>query len=215
MPRRGPGGEGLCLNCHDPHGGSSRRDLLVAAYGGIGGHAAIGPPAEYRLCLSCHGKDGPAGMEPENRLVEDWYDGGLNGASGGHRIRKNPRIALSWPAHVRVGDMLPCYDCHNPHGSRGNNGVEPNAYLLSDERPGWSGLTNTLDDPLQSRRFCLGCHVPSDGVPGSSLVEGIVMNTLSDLGAHHSDSPRSCHDCHGRDYSGPTASNVHNPAGGE
>jgi cytochrome c553 len=214
MPRRDASGEGLCLNCHDPHGTVGTRDLLVLAYGGIGGHGAAGPPAEYRLCFSCHGADGSAGIDPENRLVEDWYDAGLNGDRAGHAIRKNPAVALSWPAHVQVGDRLPCYDCHGPHGSRGNDGVRPNAYLISDERPGWSGLLDTRNDPDQARRFCLGCHIPSDGIPGSQSVEGIVMNTLSVREAHGTSSTGSCYDCHGRDTTSPTGNNVHNPASG-
>jgi cytochrome c553 len=215
MPRRDAGGEGLCHNCHNPHGTSNPRDVLIAPYGGIGGHDAIGPPVEYRLCLSCHGKDGPAGMDLENRNIEDYYDAGLNGEHAGHQIRKNPAIALSWPAHIQIGDMLPCYDCHNPHGSEGYNRVEPNAFLLSDQRRGWSGLTDTLNDPGQARRFCFGCHIPADGIPGSEIVEGIVMNTLPDLPVHLSTAVESCHDCHGRDYSTAQSHNVHNPSGGD
>lgn len=215
MPRRDAFGEGMCLNCHDPHGKDAQRDLLVARYDGIGGAGTSAPPAEYRLCFSCHGSDGPTGMDPENRFIEDYYDSALNGQRAGHRIRKNRHIALSWPPHVQAGDKLPCYDCHNPHGSRGNNGVAPNAFLLSDQRPGWSGLTDTMNDPAQARRFCLGCHIPADGVPGSLTVEGIVMNTLPDEVEHFSNRTRGCTECHGRDYSGPTSNNVHNPSEGD
>jgi cytochrome c553 len=214
MPRKDSGGEGLCLNCHDPHGNSDRRDLLVADYGGVGGRASVGPPQQYALCFWCHGTKGAAGMEPGSRFVEDYYDAGLNGSRAGHQIRKNPRIALSWPAHVQAGDMLPCYDCHNPHGSQGNNRSQPNGYLISDERQGWSGLTDPLDYPPQARAFCLGCHILSDGIAGSQVVEGIVMNTLSDDPAHRSSATAACPDCHGRDYTGPTSNNAHNPGAG-
>ena len=213
MPRRSDSGEGLCANCHDPHGTPNPFDLLVAPYGGIGGHDAVGAPDRYRLCLSCHGQDGPAGMDLENRRIEDYYDAGLNGDRAGHQINFDTDVAVSWPAHLQKGDMLPCYDCHNPHGSEGNNGVEPNAFLLSDQRPGWSGLTDTRGDPEQCRRFCFGCHIPSDGIPGSRTVEGIVMNTIPDEAPHRSTATRSCYDCHGSDYSGPTSRNVHNIGG--
>jgi len=209
MPRR-DGGQGLCLNCHDPHG-TVFRDLLVSRYGGMGGRAAVGAPPEYRLCLSCHGGDGPSGMQVEGRFIQDYYDAGLNGEHAGHRIRRSPASALSWPPHVQPGDMLPCYDCHDPHGSTGNDGVQPNAFLLSDQRPGWSGLTNTLGDSTQARRFCFGCHIPRDGMPGSQSVEGIVMNALPEAPAHYSTATQSCYDCHGRDYSSPNGNNVHNP----
>lgn len=211
MPRRDASGEGLCLNCHDVHGSSNPFDILVDSYRGIGGHDQSGPPPQYRLCLRCHGRDGPAGMDLDNKFIEDYYDRGLN-PNAGHQIKLNARIALSWPPHLRRGDMLPCYDCHNPHGSQGNNRAAPNAFLLSDQRPGWSGLTDPSNDATQSRRFCLGCHIPADGVPGTQTVEGISMNTLSNLDAHLGSSPQSCHDCHGRDYSGPKANNVHNPS---
>ena len=210
MPRRDAGGEGLCLNCHDPHGTANPFDILIDSYRGIGGHDAAGPPPQYRHCLHCHGKDGPAGMDLENKFIEDYYDRGLNPRAG-HSIQRNPRIALSWPPHLRPGDMLPCYDCHNPHGSQGNDRAAPNAHLLSDERSGWSGLTDPLHDAVQSRRFCLGCHIAADGIPGSQVVEGIQMNTLSNLPAHLGSATESCHDCHGRDYSGPNSMNVHNP----
>jgi 5-methylcytosine-specific restriction endonuclease McrA/cytochrome c553 len=214
MPRRDAGGEGLCLNCHDPHGEAGHRDLLVDTYRGIGGHAAVGPPEQYRLCFSCHGADGPGGMDLRNRYIEDYYDAGLNGPAAGHQIRKNPAIALSWPSHIQVGDMLSCSDCHNAHGSRGYNGAQPNGFLISDQRPGWSGLNNTLNDAGQARRFCLGCHIPADGIPGTQTVAGIVMNTLSDEEAHRSTALESCYDCHGRDYSNAAGHNVHNPLTG-
>ncbi len=212
MPRRDDGGEGLCLNCHDPHGRDGNHDLLIEPYQGIGGHGSSGPPPEYRACLSCHGHDGPGGMEMQNQLIEDFYDPSLNGQTAGHQIRRNPAVALSWPSHVQVGDMLPCYDCHNPHGSQGYNGAQPNGFLISDQRTGWSGLTSTLTDAAQARRFCFGCHIPTDGIAGTQTVEGIVMNSLSqDEAAHVSTALESCYDCHGRDYSGPTGHNVHNP----
>lgn len=210
MPRRDALGEGLCLNCHDPHGTENPFDIVTGSHLGISGHTSVGPPPEYGHCLNCHGRNGPAGMDIENQYIEDYYDPGLNQRAG-HRIGMDSNVAISWPPHVREGDMLPCYDCHNPHGSQGNNGVQPNAFLLSDQRPGWSGLTDTRNDPEQNRRFCLGCHIPADGVAGSQTVEGIVMNTIPNRPDHRSTSTRGCFDCHGNDYSGPTSHNVHNP----
>jgi predicted CXXCH cytochrome family protein len=214
MPRRDGGGEALCLNCHDPHA-TPGRDLLVARYGGIEGHGQSSAPSAYALCFRCHGRAGPGGMEPASRLVEDWYDSSLNGDHAGHQIRRNPRVALAWPAYVMVGDKLPCYDCHNPHGSAGNDLTRANANLISDQRPGWSELTMTWRDAPQARRFCFGCHVPSDGMPGSQTVEGIVMNAIPATEPEHaSTGTRHCGDCHGNDRSSATAYNVHNPSSG-
>ncbi len=214
MPRHDPSGEGSCMNCHDPHG-TEARDLLVGTYGGISGHAETGPPAAYAQCVRCHSDAGPPGMDVSNRTIGDFYDSAVSGPNAGHRIRKNPAIALSWPPQVQVGDKLACYDCHGVHGSVGNDGVRPNAYLISDQRPGWSGLDDTVNDPAQARQFCFGCHIPADGIPGSQSVQGIVMNTLSGRDGHATSDLKSCYGCHGNDYTSPAAHNVHNPDPGQ
>ena len=215
MPIRDEEGRGLCLNCHDPHGTEGAFDMLTAGYRGIGGSEELGPPANYRLCFACHGPEGPVGMDEASRKIADFYDNRIVPDNrGGHQIRLSQKSALSWPGHVRRGDKLPCYDCHNPHGSLGNDGVRPNGFLVSDQRQGWSGLTDTLNDPEQVRAFCFGCHIPADGIPGSQSVEGIVMNTIPDLRGHRSLDRSHCYDCHGRDYSSPNSYNVHHPGPG-
>src|SRR5262245_33828486 len=78
MPRRDAGGQGLCLNCHDPHGTPNPHDLLTGSYHGIAGHGTSGPPAVYGHCFDCHGQNGPLGMDEANRLIADFYDSGLN-----------------------------------------------------------------------------------------------------------------------------------------
>ena len=210
MPRIDPQGRGSCLNCHNAHGSETPFDMLVSDYRGIGGFEDPTFPTRYQLCFDCHSLFGPPGMEPGGRYIADYYDTSINNNSAGHQIQMNPDIAISWPSHIRPGDKLPCYDCHNAHGSRGYNNQGPNAYLISDERPGWSNLTNTKTDPEQSRRFCFGCHIPSDGIPGSQTVEGIVMNTLPNKKAHEFADTRGCFECHGSDYSSATSKNVHN-----
>ena len=211
MPRLDEAGLGSCLNCHNPHGSENPFDMLVSPYLGIGGFDEATYPTRYQLCFDCHSAFGPTGMEYSGKMIQDYYDSSMNGETAGHQIRLNPRIALSWPSHIRKGDKLPCYDCHNPHGSHGYNGQGPNAFLISDERPGWANLSATKKDPTNNRRFCLGCHIPADGVAGSQTVEGIVMNTLSDVPEHYYLSVTGCFECHGGDYSSPTSHNVHNP----
>lgn len=215
MPERDQRGEGTCGNCHDAHSSPDNPDLLVLANGPISGSGEARAPARYALCLSCHSPEGPLGMDPENQRIRDYYDPSINDdETAGHQVRFNRKAAISWPSNVTLGDKLPCYDCHNPHGSFGHRGTRPNGFLLSDERPEWEGLTDTLGDAEQSRRFCTGCHIPSDGAPGAKTVEGIVMNAISARQGHASDSPDACHRCHGGDYSGSTSYNVHHPAGG-
>ncbi len=212
MPIIDPEGRGSCLNCHNVHGSENPFDMLVSDYRGIGGFNEPTFPSRYALCFDCHSTFGPQGMEDANRRIADYYDSSINGdGSAGHQIMMDPDVAMSWPSHIRAGDKLPCYDCHNPHGSQGYNGEGANAYLISDERPGWSNLINTVSDPEQNRRFCLGCHIPSDGVPGSRIVEGIVMNAIPDEEGHGSADITGCYECHGGDYSSSTSFNVHHP----
>lgn len=215
MPLIDDNGQGMCQNCHDVHAAGEVPDLLTSDYGPISGAGEMRGPDRYSLCFDCHSIDGPIGMDPENQRIRDYYDTSINNdLRAGHQIRFNSRVALSWPSNVELGDKLPCYDCHNPHGSLGSDKVNPNGYLLSDEMPGWKGLDDTKSNPEQSRKFCLGCHIVSDGRPGSKTVEGIVMNSISRRKGHYAASTESCHLCHGGDYSTSTSFNVHHPAGG-
>jgi len=209
MPRLDGAGRGACLNCHEPHNGAGPYGQLVRVYGPIAGAATNGAPPEYAICLDCHGPNGPSGMSPESRRIADFYSRVATGSSrAGHAIDETRGA-------VKKGDRLPCYDCHNPHGSAGGDGQHPNAFLLSDQRPGWYGLTGIDTSSVQVRRFCTGCHAYPD-LPGSGgTVEGVRPKTLPNEPPHRSYETRHCYDCHGRDYSSPTGFNVHNPSGGD
>jgi hypothetical protein len=209
MPRLDATGHGSCLVCHDPHSGASPYGQLVKRYGPIAGSATNGAPPEYELCLSCHGSNGPSGLAPESRRIADFYSRSSTGSErAGHAI-------MSTRGVVKKGDRLPCYDCHNPHGSAGNDGTHPNSSMISDERPGWYGLTDIVTDSVQVRRFCSGCHAYPD-LPGSGgVVEGITPAPMPDAYPHRSYETKHCYDCHGRDYSSPDGFNVHNPSSGE
>ncbi len=213
MPLQDSQGTGQCLNCHSPHGTPNPFDQLTGDYRGMEGHADFGAPTAYDLCFDCHGSSGPPGMNTNGRMIQDFYDESLNPQTAGHQIRLNPDIAISWPSWVQAGDKLPCYICHNPHGSQGNNGAQPNAFLLNDAIPGWSGITDPINVSSQGRAVCFGCHIPSDGVPGSITVMGIVMNTLPDKGPHRTVGARNCMEVHGDMYGSSTSWNVHNPIG--
>jgi hypothetical protein len=208
MPRLDGTGHGSCLNCHESHNGASPYDQLVKQYGPIAGSTTNNAPPEYNMCFQCHGPTGLMSLTPESRRIADFYSRTLTGSSrAGHGIQ-------STRGAVKQGDRLPCYDCHNPHGSAGSNLQTPNGFLISDQRPGWYGLTNIRNDATQVRRFCTGCHAYADQTTPSMLVEGITAKKLPNESPHRSYETRHCYDCHGRDYSSPTGNNVHNPDGG-
>ncbi|MCX6836064.1 MAG: hypothetical protein NTW07_13235 [candidate division Zixibacteria bacterium] len=209
MPLKDMDGNGSCDNCHNVHGGPGEHDLLDTTYRGIVGSQSGSQPANYTLCLSCHSQFGPATMDDTARTIAYYYDRSMNpGTNAGHGISNGG-------GYVPSMSRLPCYDCHNPHGSAGNNGTAGNRYLLSDQRPGWSGLTDIKNNAEQVRRFCFGCHRSSDGFDGGT-VEGMTLNALpSDESAHQYSSTQHCYDCHGGDYSSPTSHNVHNPDPGD
>jgi hypothetical protein len=208
MPLRDMYGNGSCDNCHNVHGGFNDHDLLDTNYQGIVGSQTGATPANYRLCLDCHSQFGPPGMNDTARMISYYYDRSINpDAKSGH--------GPDGSGYVPSMSRMPCYDCHNAHGSIGNGGAGGNKYLISDQRPGWYGLSNIKDSTVQGneqvRRFCFGCHRSSDG-QGGGMVEGIDPGSLpSDEPAHAFDATQHCYDCHGRDYSSPTSNNIHNP----
>lgn len=208
MPRKDNNNSGMCVNCHNPHGTKNPFDMLDTTYLNIEGAFVGGRPENYELCFKCHSTLGPTGMNPEGKRIGDFYDKLINNdAESGHQFKTTF-------GYVKKGDKLPCYDCHNPHGSQGNDGVHPNAYLLSDQRLGWSGLDSLKTSNFHIRKFCFGCHKSSDGQGGGS-VEGVSLQALPNSVLEHSFNDQThCYDCHGRDYSSPTARNIHHPASG-
>jgi len=199
---------GSCLNCHSPHGTESRFDMLKLPYKGTPNSSSQAAD-NYKLCFSCHSEQGPSEMRPETKRIASYYT--LDDPYSGHRIKSANGFA-------QPGDKLACSNCHNPHGSMGHNKSAPNLHLLSDERPEWSGLKDTLTDPNSSRKFCFGCHVPSDSPQSEKekwpKVEGIQMQPIPDFAEHRREAAGSCHSCHGGSYDKPDSENVHHPSPG-
>ncbi len=208
MPLKDADGNGSCNNCHNVHGGSGEHDLLDTTYRGIVGSQTGSQPTNYMLCLNCHSQFGPAAMDDTSKTIAYYYDRSINPASNAGHGSSNG------VGYVPSMSRLPCYECHNPHGSVGNNGAGGNAYLLSDQRPGWYGLTDIKNDAAQVRRFCFGCHQSSDGV-GGGTVEGRTLPPIPNEEAHLFSSDKHCYDKHGSNYSSPTGHNVHNPDPGD
>ncbi len=204
MPIQDRFGNGACINCHAVHGGANAHDLLDTTSRGVVGSEIGFRTQNYALCLNCHSQFGPPGMDDSGRMIASYYDKGINpAATAGH--------AFGGSGYVPSGARMPCFDCHNVHGSAGNGNAGPNGYLISDQRTGWYGLTNIKNNNEQVRRFCFGCHRSSDGI-GGETVEGILPEPLPTVNnVHQFADATHCYDCHGRDYSSPTSNNVHNP----
>jgi hypothetical protein len=182
--------------------------MLDTKYSGISGSQVGFQADNYLLCLSCHSTNGPMGMNESSRRIADYYDRSINtGSSSGHGISTGGGYGTS-------GSRLPCFDCHNPHGSEGNDGMGGNGFLISDQRSGWYGLTDIKNDNAQVRRFCFGCHQSSDGQGGGKVEEITVRSLPSEIPEHEFNGTVHCYDCHGRDYSTSTGHNVHNPSEG-
>lgn len=220
---------GDCLYCHRAHGSSSQYDSLIATLapstpGRVAQDRSTGDYAA--LCFMCHGGgswEAAGAVNIKQYATRQPSDVGRN-ASGGHRIK-------SAGGDLPVNAPLPCYECHNPHGSgRGNN------KMLSD------ALGENLDTTAGAeavRQFCLSCHVTSDllgwdsvgeayaSVPATAAVAGLLRNggssgsgpgggknwlRLKAVSGHKStDASASCYDCHGDDYGSSDSSNVHSP----
>lgn len=209
--------EGDCLYCHAAHRGPSAYDGLRAEYrpstaSTVATDQAGGTYAE--LCFECHGGETPEGFESAPVNIKQFATGATSAA--GHRIK-------TAGGTLPVGAPLPCYDCHNPHGSsRGN------ASNISDER-GRSLETSTA---AGVRAFCFTCHSSGDGMvwdSGESTYTSVTAGKIEGLrrdgsdgsalaipggvSGHDSSDSNSCYLCHGQDY-GANGYNVHNPGGG-
>ncbi len=214
---------GSCLYCHASHRGPNKYDGLLATFvpetaATVASDRVNGDYAA--LCFDCHGGDAAwtakaPGIVNIKQFVT--YQGADNTRNSGHRIK-------TAGGTLPVNAPLPCYDCHNPHGStRGNKS------LLSD------AIGRNLDPTTAAgiRQFCFGCHTSSDGkawdststayVPaGTQTVEGLrrdgtggsVLKIAVVTNAHASTDSASCYTCHGSDYATPSSNNVHNPTGG-
>jgi|GEM_PF-1068273 len=195
---------GDCKNCHDVHGTANTYDETVAAFS----------DTDFTLCFTCHDSDGPAATN-----IKTYY-GVANGGTGGgtgHEIKTGT-------GNLTAGEGLPCYDCHNPHGSASAYGLQ-----VRDIGDGATEIDVSTADGV--RKFCFACHTTSDTTEGwtgsawttvgTTAVEGLrrdgsdgsVMK-LPAVSGHRFADLQSCYQCHGSDYSGLSTNNVHNPSGG-
>ncbi len=207
--------QGSCLYCHAAHGGANAYDGLLTTYtvpsqATLASDTADGSYAA--LCFECHGGTRPSGFAETPVDIKQFAT--ASGGTGGHTIITSGGI-------LPVGAPLPCFECHNPHGSKRDNGS-----LLSDERGASLGTTS----PAGVRAFCFTCHATSDTASGwdsetatytvvtsaDEIVglprDGALLRLPASVG-HSQEDTTSCYECHGDDY-GDDGHNVHNPIDG-
>ena len=200
-----------CKTCHDVHGTANQYNQLKGTFRAGG----------YGLCFQCHGKTTTA-TDNISRYYPAAAGGDNTDSPAATNVGHNVKTTGGYLAQFT---SLPCYDCHVTHGSKNGN-----TQLKSDQTErGWSGLGNTKYGSTSSdnaadnnsRRFCLGCHVASDG-SGTATVENLSQagaNRLKlpsayGLAEHKAASAQGCHRCHyGKNYSDNTYG-PHYPATG-
>jgi len=210
---------GDCLWCHSGHRGMSEYDGLIDTFGASSSTAADTVDGDYAaVCFRCHSATPASGMtfdttstaaDIAGSALTTVYD---ESATNGHRI-------MTAGGDLPVGSPLPCYECHNPHGSKNGNTT-----MISD------ALGSSLDptaSALENRYFCFTCHTTQDtgiwyGSDGTQMVavatgttavgldrtDGDNKLTLSGASMHSRTATTGCagdFGCHG---------SVHNPNGG-
>ncbi len=210
--------QGDCLYCHAAHRGANAYDGLKATFRPTTAATLASDQTQgtyASMCFTCHGGFKPSGFATAPVDIKRSVTGDAPGA--GHRVKTAGGL-------LPVGSPLPCYECHNPHGStRGNKS------MISDVRG--ASLTTT-DGPVGVRQFCFTCHTTSDTgkgwnsatatytVPasGDTVVgldrNGPVLMLKANINAHAQAKTSSCYDCHGSDYGTAAGNNVHNPGPG-
>ncbi len=207
--------QGDCRYCHAAHGGKNAYDGLLTTFtvpsqSTLASDQADGSYAA--LCFTCHGGPTPNGFSTAPVDIKQFATAA--GGSSGHSI-------VTSGGTLPVGAPLPCFECHNPHGSKRGNGS-----LLSDER----GASLATTSAAGVRAFCFTCHTASDTtagwdstaqayapVPSAEKIVGLPRDGgvlhLPAIDGHAESDTVSCYECHGNSYDSG-GRNVHDPGQG-
>jgi predicted CXXCH cytochrome family protein len=215
---------GDCKNCHDVHGTASTYDELRTT-------DASGTydydQADFSFCFNCHGADGPSADN-----IKQYFPTSVGGSATQTSNTRFGHKTLS-PGNLPAGSAMPCYDCHNPHGSSAAYGLQvvtqtgTNTTVTIGDSAGEIAMSPADQTTASNvRNFCFSCHTTYDTssgwngsamavVGGTAKASGISRTTYAVGGAHlrlplangHylADTSRSCFTCHG---------DVHNPSPG-
>lgn len=213
---------GDCLWCHSGHRGKNKYDGLLDTFGPSSAEASDTVDGRYAaMCFWCHAPDGLVEAPDIKTAVTG------DPAESGHTVGT---VGGTYPKN----SPLPCYECHNPHGSSRGNKVNISDALgqnLDPRDP--SDPANVGASVEKVRQFCFSCHVTYDAdaatgrpwawdslsgayvpVSQSDKVAGLVRNAAIGANAlrlpmadghQKADTARSCYECHG---------DVHRPMGG-
>lgn len=157
--------QGDCLWCHASHRSTATHDGLLGEYRASTANDAPGGTTvgEYaQACFECHGNSSGTVYLPAATYTDSYWTTTVgapdvyalvtdtSSARSGHRIR-------TAGAYYAVDSPLPCYECHNPHGSKNGNTL-----MISDALGGNLQPDGTA---AQVRQFCFSCHTTGDATP--------------------------------------------------
>lgn len=218
--------KGDCRYCHSSHANGARDQLLTGrgelramkATGGVVSDEEKTNGAYASFCLSCHNSSnkGTPWAAAEDVASYVSLPAGSTEASRTAFLKSNAGHKITTTtAELPAGSSLPCYACHNPHGS------STNAMNFNDELG--TNLKNNDD-------FCYTCHVTSDGYVCEDGNAGVTVKLadakrqtvygikrdgsdnsklkLSDNEGHQKGSSVSCSTCHGNQHNPNNYSNT-------
>ncbi len=133
---------GDCLHCHAAHRSASPYDSLLV----VGDATAVALPNRAAgdvatLCVTCH------------TGVRDQLLSGESTGTAGHAV-------VTSGGFYEPGTALPCFVCHNPHGSKRGNKLNISDTLGQNLNP--------KGTPQEVMQFCFSCHTSSDGLGWNS-----------------------------------------------
>jgi len=192
---------GKCVNCHNLHGTPNGKALVerftVPAYNDTNALT------NYALCFRCHGAGGVANKDIKQYFTSTYSGSGTFGGTMGHFIKSTSRYKDdSGTNFLAQGWKIPCFDCHNTHGSTGEN-----RFLLRGDIGTVDGKTSLSHlfkgTNASGRDFCTQCHHTYNDTGVDHSYRSSTIPKLPSTNIQHSSdtavnpNPLECNYCHG------------------